>query len=191
MLRGLSSARLAAEEITLKNVRQIAALQSGGSTRASGAETVGLALANGTGTMRTAVAHLVVFAGWVIWNTQGSRAWRFDPYPFGVLTLLISGEGVLLAIFVLIAQKRLSRDTERRDHLHLQLTLLTEQEITAALRLLREVADKVGVEVPEVVSEVETLATETKVDSLIDQIDREMLDTSSGDAVELPREPES
>jgi len=46
-------------------------------------------------------------------------AWRFDPHPFGLMTLFVSLEAVLVSTFVLIAQNRMTRQTEQRDHLNL------------------------------------------------------------------------
>ena len=53
-------------------------------------------------------------------------------------------EGVLVATFVLITQNRMSRRDQERDHLHLQIALLSEQELTLVLALLRRVAEQVG-----------------------------------------------
>jgi hypothetical protein len=47
----------------------------------------------------------------------GLRA--FDPFPFGVLALVVSSESVFLTIFVLISQGRMARQSERRSHLDL------------------------------------------------------------------------
>ncbi len=72
-------------------------------------------------------------------------ALQFDPYPYGLLTFVVSLEGVLIATFVLIAQNRMSRQTDERDHLNLQISMLGEQEMTLMLRLLRRVADRLDV----------------------------------------------
>ena len=45
----------------------------------------------------------------IAWNLWGPAAYRFDPFPFGVLTMIVSLEGVLLAAFILLAQNHLSR----------------------------------------------------------------------------------
>ena len=51
-------------------------------------------------------------------------------------------EGVFLATFVLITQNRMMAETDRRDHLGLQIELLAEQELTMALRMLRELCKR-------------------------------------------------
>ena len=54
-------------------------------------------------------------------------------------------EGVIIAILVLITQNRMSRQTDRRDHLDLQIDLLAEQEMTLLLRGLTRIEEKLGV----------------------------------------------
>src|SRR5664279_6608166 len=66
----------------------------------------------------------------------GFRA--FDPFPFGILALVVSSESVFLTIFVLISQSRLSRQSERRSHLDLQVGMLSEQELTTILQMLQK-----------------------------------------------------
>ena len=60
--------------------------------------------------------------------------------------MLVSTEGVLVATFVLITQNRMSRRSDQRDQLNLQIDLLAEEEMTVVLRLLRQIATRLGVE---------------------------------------------
>jgi uncharacterized membrane protein len=87
-------------------------------------------------------AHVAWFTAWASWNALAPEPMRFDPYPYGLLTFIVSLEGVLVATFVLITQNRMNRDAERRAHLHLQVDLLAEQELTMLLRILRRVAER-------------------------------------------------
>ena len=48
----------------------------------------------------------------------------FDPFPFGILALVISSESVVLTIFVLISQNSMARQAEKRSHLDLQVGML-------------------------------------------------------------------
>jgi uncharacterized membrane protein len=55
--------------------------------------------------------HLCWFGGWMIFNAfRGEKG--FDPYPFSLLTLVVSLEAIFLSIFVLISQNR-SGDKDR------------------------------------------------------------------------------
>ena len=57
----------------------------------------------------------------------------------------MSLEGLLIALFVLTAQNRMSQQADRQHRLHIQIALLTEQELTVALRTLRVVARRLDV----------------------------------------------
>lgn len=81
------------------------------------------------------------FLGWILWNTLPGLP-KFDPYPFGFLTMVVSLEAIFLSIFVLISQNRqAAKDRLRADaeyevnlkaelevaHLHEKMDHLTEQ----------------------------------------------------------------
>ncbi len=100
-----------------------------------------------TGTGTFALAHAIVFALWIVVNSgvvQGVVP--RDPYPFPLLTFIVTLEMIFLSIFVLISQNRITRNADRRAMLNLQIDLLAEQESTHTLRLLKRVAARLGVE---------------------------------------------
>lgn len=81
---------------------------------------------------------LVVF--WVSLNLvlpQYSKA-GFDPPPFLWLQGIVGLGALLTATIVLIKQNRLVKLAERRAHLDLKLTLLTEQKAAKVIDLLEE-----------------------------------------------------
>ena len=82
------------------------------------------------------VGHVIWFAGWVGWNMGVFGLRPFDPFPFGLLTLVVSLEAIFLAIFVLLAQGRESSIAELREEVTLQVNLRTEAEVTKVLQLL-------------------------------------------------------
>src|SRR4051812_25640676 len=41
--------------------------------------------------------HAIVFVVWIAWNVPGSGFHRFDPYPFGMLTTIVSLEAIFLS----------------------------------------------------------------------------------------------
>lgn len=69
----------------------------------------------------------------------------FDPFPFGLLTMIVSLEAIFLSIFVLVSQNRSSYVDTLREELHLQVNLIAEGEITKVLKVLAEVREKVGI----------------------------------------------
>src|SRR5436305_1928668 len=92
------------------------------------------AIADFTGSIVFVLVHVSVFVVWFLINTGAIPFIRpFDPYPFILLAMAVSCEGVLLSTFVLMKQNRMSGRSEQRDQLHLQIALLTEKELTKVL----------------------------------------------------------
>ena len=88
--------------------------------------------------------HTIWFVAWVLWNT-GTLGFRiFDPYPFGLLTMVVSLEAIVLSIFVLMAQKRESAIAELREEMSLQVALRLEEEVTKTLQLVAGLYTRLG-----------------------------------------------
>ena len=95
------------------------------------------------------VLHVAWFAIWILWNT-GTLGFRtFDPYPFGLLTMIVSLEAIVLSIFVLMAQKRESAIAELREEMSLQVSLRLEEEVTKTLQLVAGLYTRLGHKVGE------------------------------------------
>jgi len=158
-----------------RNIRQISDLEHAARGELTGTERISKAITDVAGSMTFVLIHIVVFGAWTSWNGLAPMSWRFDPYPFGLMTMLVSLEGVFLATFVLITQNRMMAHTDRRDHLALQVNILTEQELTMALRLLRQLCERAGIQ-PESKrdEQVENLMRETNVFEVMERIDSEL-----------------
>lgn len=79
--------------------------------------------------------HLVLFGGWIITNVKWSPLPKFDP-SFVILAMFASVEAIFLSTFVLITQNRLANQASRRAELDLQISLLSEHEITRLVNSL-------------------------------------------------------
>jgi len=93
------------------------------------------------------VLHAIWFLIWLPWNIGAFRPLGlrpFDPYPFGLLTMVVSLEAIFLSIFVLLAQKREAAIAELREELSLQVGLWTEQEVTKTLQLVTGLYRRLG-----------------------------------------------
>jgi uncharacterized membrane protein len=92
------------------------------------------------GTGRYLVVQSAVVVLWVIWNTVGPKAWRFDPwYPtrFIFLTLILSLQASYAAPLILLAQNR----QDDRDRVNLDSDREEARESKADLDYLaREIA---------------------------------------------------
>jgi CRP/FNR family cyclic AMP-dependent transcriptional regulator len=72
--------------------------------------------------------HVVWFAVWVGYNMiMGEEG--FDPFPFGLLTLIVSLEAIFLAIFVLISQNRAGEKDRIRADADFHVNLKAQYEI--------------------------------------------------------------
>jgi len=129
----------------LRNVEEIARIEREHVETLTTGARISLAVTSIAGTFAFAAGHVAAFLLWMIWNSFAPAAWRFDPYPYGLLTMFVSMEGVILAVFVLITQNRMSLQSDRRDHLDMQIDLLAEQEMTMVLRILSRISDRLGV----------------------------------------------
>jgi uncharacterized membrane protein len=90
------------------------------------------------------VAHAIAFAIWLLWNTGVLGLKPVDPYPFGLMTTIVSLEAIFLSIFVLMAQQRESAIAELREELGLQVNLRVEQEVTKTLQLVAGLYTRLG-----------------------------------------------
>ncbi len=85
--------------------------------------------------------HVFWFGGWVVVNLLAGwgllpKSFGFDPYPFGLLTMVVSLEAIFLSTFVLVSQNRQSERDRLRVDLDYQINLKAETEITALARRL-------------------------------------------------------
>src|SRR5205814_8732982 len=126
----------AAPEAVAENIEAILNMEDAALRRRTWADVLADGIASFTGTVWFDAMHLAWFGLWAMINTGLLRiAPKFDPYPFQLLCMIVSMEGVLLETFVLIKQNRMSYLSDRRAHLDLQINLLAEREITRVLRL--------------------------------------------------------
>jgi uncharacterized membrane protein len=108
-----------------------------------------------------------LFTGWIAANVGLVPGLQpFDPFPFPFLTMTVSLEAIFLALFVLASQNRLARQADRRSHLDLQIDLLAEREMTAVLRLLRDIAAHLKVETSVTSEQLRDLAKRTDLHQL-------------------------
>ena len=124
-----------------------------------------------SGRMIFVYVHLVWFSTWVLLNTGRIGLPPFDPFPYGLLTMIVSLEAIFLSTFVLISQNRLSAEAEHRADLALHIGLLTEHELTRVLQMLDAIQDKLGIE-NDADSDLADLEMETKPEDVLAEIAR-------------------
>ena len=124
-----------------------------------------------SGRMIFVYVHIFWFALWILLNTGALGVPPFDPFPYGLLTMIVSLEAIFLSTFVLISQNRLSQEAEHRADLDMHIGLLTEHELTRVLLMLDTIQDKLGIENDEN-SELADLEMETRPEDVLAEIER-------------------
>jgi CRP/FNR family transcriptional regulator, cyclic AMP receptor protein len=88
-------------------------------------------IAEFSGSIPFLVLNAVFFAVWLGVNAFPPLA--FDPYPFGLLTMIVSLEAIFLSIFVLVSQNRQSDKDRIRNELDYQVNLKSELGVSVLL----------------------------------------------------------
>jgi uncharacterized membrane protein len=131
--------------------------------------------------------HVFWFAIWILVNVGLTPMPPFDPFPFGLLTMVVSLEAIFLSIFVLMAQGRESAIAELREELTLQVNLRMEAEVTKALQLVAGLYTRLGHKVgddPELQEMLQPLNAESIERELLEQIESTVRRRQIGEAVD-------
>jgi uncharacterized membrane protein len=125
-----------------------------------------------TGSMRFVYLHLLLFGGWIVVNLGAVPGIpRFDP-SFVILAMIASVEAIFLSTFVLISQNRMTATADKRAELDLQITLLSEHEVTKLVALASAIAERMGIRT-EVDHEVGELKQDVAPEVVLDEIEQD------------------
>jgi uncharacterized membrane protein len=113
--------------------------------QATAQERLAQAITRFTGSMLFVYLHLAFFGFWIVANL-GWIPWvpKWDE-SFVVLAMWASVEAIFLSTFVLISQNRMQAAADKRADLDLQISLLSEHEITKLATLVAAIADRLDV----------------------------------------------
>jgi len=161
----------ALNKVIERNIRTIIRLRLKAARERTVHDRVADTITSLSGRMGFAYVHIVWFGLWIILNTGRVGVPAFDPFPYGLLTMIVSLEAIFLSTVVLISQNRLSGEIERRADLDLHIGLLTEHEVTRVLQMLDAIQRKMGIEDDES-SELADLEMETKPEDVLAEIER-------------------
>jgi uncharacterized membrane protein len=154
------------------NIEAIAKMEEEALNRRTPTEHVSEAIVKFIGSTAFLLLQVLLVLAWSAINLNLLPYIRpFDPFPFGILALVISSESVLLTIFVLISQNRMARQAERRAHLDLQVGMLAEQELTAMLQMMQRLCERAGVDVKSTKQQVEGFTETTDVHKLASELE--------------------
>ena len=83
-----------------------------------------------SGTMPFLFINATWFIVWISLNTLHLGIPAFDPYPFGLLTMIVSLEAIFLSCFVLVSQNRQAEKDRVRADIEYEVNVKAELEVT-------------------------------------------------------------
>jgi uncharacterized membrane protein len=144
--------------------------------RRTRSERLGDSLGAFIGSLTFVSIHICWFGCWFLVNTLNLGIPHFDPYPFSLLNVSVALEAIFLASFILMRQSRTSRRSDERDHLILQILILTEKELTAVLATQRQVAAALGLKEVAEDAGIEQLSQPTPIDQIAETVKEHFAD---------------
>jgi uncharacterized membrane protein len=166
----------ARESVTERNIRKICDLEGESRKSRSHLERIGDTVAVQAGRPWFVVVHCLWFVIWIALNLQRRPDVKpFDPFPYPLLTMVVSLESIFLSLFLLMSQNRSNIQAEQRAHLDLQINLLSEDENTKMLQMLQALCAHHGLEIARD-PEVAKLAGQTDAAQVIAEIRKHSAD---------------
>jgi CRP/FNR family cyclic AMP-dependent transcriptional regulator len=104
-------------------------------------ERIADAIAEFSGSMPFLIGNAIWFSLWILWNQSWFPGPDFDPFPFGLLTMIVSLEAIFLSIFVLISQNRQSLKDRLAAEIDHQVNTKAEIEVGLVLRRLDDLEE--------------------------------------------------
>ena len=124
---------LALSKVIERNIRTITHLRTKDARERSPQGRIADSITSFSGRMIFVYVHVAWFGIWIALNSGRFGVRVFDPFPYGLLTMIVSLEAIFLSTFVFISQNRMGEESERRADLDLHIGLLTTHELTRVL----------------------------------------------------------
>ncbi len=106
------------------------------------------AITSFAGSLHFVYAHLLWFGAWILINLGViAIGTKFDPFPFGLLTLVVSLEAIFLSTFVMISQNRQAAREEIRAELDYETDVKAEEEVAEIRDILRTIAKELKIDI--------------------------------------------
>lgn len=164
-----------APAVVAENVDQVIRVEEALISRRSFTERIAEQFAIFIGTMYFVAGQVIFFAAWVLINAGYVDGLKpFDPYPYSLFSSITSFEAIIVTAVVLMKQNRQDVIADRREHLDLQVSLLTEREVTQVIRMLDKLGDHFGISTDHMTKEyARPVSVDTMVNALHDKMPQE------------------
>jgi uncharacterized membrane protein len=173
-MRPLRSVRRPIADPAEQNIQAVARLEESARLHRTTLACISDAVTSFAATELSLGLHGIWFAIWLFLNTRLSPWPPFDPFPFSLLTSIVSLEAIFLSLFVLASQNRLTADADKRAHLDLQVNLLAEQEMTLVLRMLQELCEHLDLRKTTDSDEFRALIRHTDLGTLAERVEQKL-----------------
>jgi uncharacterized membrane protein len=151
-----------------RNIDALLARQQREARERTRQERLAAAITRFTGSLYFVYLHLAAVLAWVLINAGWTPLPKFDP-TFVLLATIASVEAIFLTAFVLMTQNRMQADSDRRADLDLQISLLTEHELTRLAKLISDVGDRLGISSAD--PELQEVKLDVAPESVLDKLD--------------------
>ncbi|MDD5176389.1 MAG: response regulator [Sterolibacterium sp.] len=163
----------ALSNVIQQNIRKIIQVRMKAVREQSLQDRIANAMTSFSGSMTFFYVHIAWFGGWILLNTGHLGIPSFDPFPYGLLTMVVSLEAIFLATFVLMSQNLFAKEAARLTDLGLQTGLLTERELTRVLQMLHAIQNKIGITNNEDSDRADAdLEMETRLEDVLSETER-------------------
>jgi uncharacterized membrane protein len=87
-------------------------------------------VANFSGSITFLLLHVAIFAVWIVLNVGAFTFGDFDPFPFGLLTMAVSLEAIILSTLLLFSSNRQTARDRVRSDIEYEVNLKAELQIS-------------------------------------------------------------
>jgi uncharacterized membrane protein len=157
-----------------EHIETIARHEQEFNSKRSRTERIGDSIARFAGSFSFVLLHIAAFFAWMVVNLVPGTS-HFDPLPFPLLDTIVALEAILLASFILMRQSGLAKRADERDHLMLQILLLTEREVSAVVNMNQQIAERVGLSAISRDVEIQEMAKPTSIDNVAQTIQENLV----------------
>jgi uncharacterized membrane protein len=165
--------RLAKKDGPVQNVGEIIALEKREEKKLTLTDKFADKITSFSGSMTYVTLHVVWFAVWIVINLGLFHVLKpFDPFPFSLLTLIVSLEAIFLSSFVLISQNKQALSAEKRARIDLQVNLIAERENTKLIKMVEDIHHHLRIR-KKIDAQVRELEKTTDISKLATKLDKE------------------
>ncbi len=156
----------------LQTVKDIIAIESRDKKSMNLSDRIANKITDFSGSMLYVMIHVIWFGIWIMINLNMFGIKAFDPFPFSLLTMMVSLEAIFLSAFVLISQNKQAAQADKRAKIDLQINMIAEHEVTKLIEMIAEIQIHLGLH-KKSDKEIEALKKITNISKLASNLERE------------------